>query len=87
MGLVVDSHCKDPHSDVSNLNFRKLAEMARLLSLGLVINSKVTMDLRDSSGDEDPTLANEIRNVSPNDGGQQSRHRPTGQVLDALLMP
>ena len=40
------------------------------------------MDLRDSSGDEDPTIANEIRNVSPNERPRASAQRPAGQLLD-----
>ena len=41
------------------------------------------MDLRDSSGDEDPTIANDTRNVSSNGRHPASLHRPTGQLLDA----
>ena len=68
-------------SSIRILNFSKLC-MARWISFSLLFNSKANMDLRDSSGDEDPTLANEIRNVSPNERMRMSSQRPTGQLLD-----
>ena len=64
------------------VSFLAVATMARCRLGFVVINTKATMDLRSSDGEEDPTFT-EIRNAMPNEIVNDSRHRPAGQDLDA----